>query len=251
MPSTNSRILQRRRAARERDYVAKMKLLEKTGIYQPKAHELTKSRKTTINKYFGQYGDKLQDKSLVFAKSSGLTARQKKDLTAKAKELDLTTARSGVFVKHHGQKRGIITLNKEMGDEFIVTLEGKRKSGSKAGKRVREKQPIASIDKIDNTLGRLEQMYKAIEKKKKKGERIAFIVRGEDHLGYSHKVFTSFAQLKSHLNLYKRTPMQRLQLYRSLSFVLTESNEAWRAKHPLPSRRKRDRRIGYARRLNR
>lgn len=202
----------RRQIKRQREYQSQLNKLKRVGLYEPKSSELTKSRKTRINKLWDEYRDELTDKDVLFVKYPKIASAKK--LTDRAKDLGIKYSKRGVFIQKQGQRRAAFEYNKDMG-EYQVKLTGKTKFGKNKGSRITEIVPFAKHSAIEKELARMERETKKFKLSKNEYYRIRVKELGND--GFSDSIFENWTMLKKHINDYKKAKADRIQFYRHIT----------------------------------
>lgn len=243
---------ERARKKREREYRRRLKLLEKTGVYQPKGEELTRYRKMRINKAFEQWQPFLEDtrRQFMFVDASKtLTKKELKKFHENADSLQMKTTKTGVFIGREGQRRARIVRPKSRPDEFDIELSGKVKWGINKGKRIKDRIPVAPLDRLGDERQRLEHMAKDAGPLKS-GEALSFVVvQNGSETGAHKSTYDTVEGVMRALNGYhKDNYAHRLAFFRLVQIRKTTLTE-WRKEHPPKSKKRMTRaqraRVGY------
>lgn len=194
---------------RQREYKRKLAELEKTGLYLPKGKELTRYRKTQINKRYRQYSGILESDDYFFIKPKG---KAKKPVLKQAKELNMQTTQTGIFMEKLGAKRATVRKSKRKG-EYEIRLTGKVKRGKRRGKKYETLIPLAPLDSIVDEKFRLRSMANSFGELKK-NERLAFKIVEGGQENFSKSVFQNIQSLLKYLEKYRKTDAERIKFFR-------------------------------------
>lgn len=216
---------------REQQYKRKLKALRDKGIYLPKSADLTKYRKTQINKKYRQFETELESGNFFFVKAP------EKKVLRQAKQLSMETTQTGIFIEKQGAKRASIRKNKQHKGEYEIRLAGKVKRGANRGKEYETVIPISSLDALDDERNRLRGLAGKFGKLKK-NERLAFKIVENNTTGYSRSVFNNIETLIKYLDKYRKTDPERIRFLRHVVIEKT-TIENWLGKPRGGQRNKR------------
>lgn len=222
----------------ERELKALMKVVRGKGIYDPKGNQLTKYRKSRLNSIAKEFGDLLDPKKFVFVKPE---SKARKKVIERANGLELKTTKTGLFIPKEGNAKVRLKHDKKR-DEFYIEKSGKTKWGINQGKRYRTITPLASLDELDKERDRIKAMADKFGTLKK-GERIAFEITEKGNEGFSRATFTNINLLLEHLEQYRKTIAAKINFYRHIKIVKTQSVQKWFTEHPPKAPKKFARRI--------
>lgn len=204
------------------------------GIYDPKNNDITKYKATKLRKLSKEFGDLFDPSKYVFIKAP-------KAVRGRAQGLDLKATKTGLFVPKNGNKN--IKLKKDKTrDEYYIERSGKTKWGINKGKRYRSVTPIASIDELEKEKDRIKDMADKLGPLNG-DERLSFVIIEKGNEGYSHATFTNIDLLFDYLDNYRKTIAAKLQFYRHIEIVKTESVKRWFSDHPVKAPKKFSRRL--------
>lgn len=167
----------RKAAALKKSYQLKLKAIKAIGVYEPKSSELTRYRKTRINKaykaheqyvsprlknqvrgYTGPDLDKISGPDhYFFVSADKLSKSQRKEFLRNARSLDMVTTPRGVILEREGHRKARIKYDKRR-DEFDIVLTGKVKRGPDRGKVSTQRIPVAPLDHLQDEEKRLRAM---------------------------------------------------------------------------------------------
>ena len=198
-----------------KQYSKKLKRLKETGIYSPSTITLSKSQKSTINRYWNKYGDELDKSKTLFIKIPHNERYRKTRILQNAKSLKMKTTQTGIFVTKNGQRRGRIAFNTKT-HETEITLSGKVKWGKNVGKRVKQIIPVVSIDKMESLEKYILQSAQNIGPLNK-NEALQFRVQEDGREGLSHRIFQKPEMLLNYLkHNYQKEPINKILFYRHI-----------------------------------
>lgn len=237
---TQNKKIYKEAKAREKELKLKitMTAVKGKGIYDPKGDDLTKYRKTRLNKIAKEFGDFFDISKFEFIP---VPKDNSKTLLERATGLDFKTTRLGLFApKNHYSK---VQLKKDKKrNEFYIERSGKTKWGINSGRKYRSITPLASVDELSNEIERIKNMGEKLGPLGK-NERLTFEVNETGNEGYSHATFKDIKSLMNYLDQYLKTTAAKLQFYRHISIVKTESVKKWFQEHPPKMPKKFARRV--------
>lgn len=258
MPDNNKkrRVAQARK--RENEYKKRLALLNKTGIYSPKATDLTPYRKGRINKAwreYGQYfptpgkGEKFHrpDKYFFVDATKGHTKGAAKKFVIAAKQMGMVTTPKGVFLAKEGQRNARVEWSVKR-QEYDIVLTGKTRWGENKGKRVSDRIPVAPIERVTGEEERIRDMAASFGPLKG-NDRISFILTENNvEVGAHRATYGNVADLMEAINRYhQNNKSARLKFFRLVTVRKTTIYD-WSREHPntknLASNRKRAKRKG-------
>lgn len=220
----------------DRDYRRKLRALEQTGYYKPKAKigkKLTAANKKAIAKRYREFEEFLNKDAYIYVPIP-TRSKKKRDAALKlAKQNKMVTSPKGVFVPKTKYTTGAqIVLNKKTGTYRIKVK--KTKKGATGKKQITEILPIEPLISIEDELERVKSDAEML--KLQKGEALAYRVTLNDEGGFSWNIFQTPEQLRSFLNqgvssANYGTPASRLQIYRSVS-VMKVKRTSYFKEHP-------------------
>lgn len=231
---------------RAKEYKRKLKLLEKSGIYQPLgaddhtpgAELLTKYRKSRINRAYAEYREYIDNprNPFFFVSADKLNSTDKKKFLRDAKSLQMRTTKTGLFLQKEGQRRARIVKDKKR-DEFDIVLTGKVKWGENKGKKISQRIPIAPEGRLEDERQRLEHMAQSFGPLNK-NEALSFILYENNvEVGAHRGTYDSVDGVMRALNAYhKDNKAAKLAFFRLVTVQKTTRVE-WRQKHPQPPRK--------------
>lgn len=212
-PSKKSRLAQEKKRATE--YKLKMKKLVKFGIYSPTSNEITKYRKTKINRYWREYGKEIEKDNVILVPLPEYASKStKKKILDQATSLEMRTTRKGILLERLGHRRGKIRYNKNR-DEYQIELSGRVKYGERRGKKTTEYVPLTSIDVLAKEKERFKQEADELGPLKK-NEILRFKVVENGVEGLSLSTFRTVDELIKYLDRYERSKASRIELYRHI-----------------------------------
>jgi len=240
---TDNRDKRRQAQARKREnlYKKRLKFLKKIGAYNPKTEELTKYRRTQINKRYAkweQYDTKpgkgkayhQPDKYFFVDATKNMSKGRTKRFLENAKQMNMVTTPKGVFIAKEGQRRATVKYSAKR-NEFDIHLTGKVKKGERKGKAIHDVIPVAPVGKLDQERKRLKDMGSAFGPMKG-NERISFIVSENGvETGASRNTYKTIDMLIEALERYEKSMPARLEFYRHIMIRKTTMLE-WSQLHP-------------------
>lgn len=221
---------------RQAEYSRNLRKLKSLGIYNPSSDELTKYRKTRINKLMREYGSYLDNKKFQFVK---VPKEQRAKVISVAKELKMPAAPSGIFIEREGYKTAELKAARGRPGEFDIIRKGKVKRGPRAGKSKSQIIPIAPIDRLALEKDRIRKAAEAFGPLGK-NERLAYKVVENGTEGYSHYTFDNPDALIKKLGEYQKNRAAQLAFFRHVIVEKTTVG-TWFKEHPVNRRRNRNR----------
>ena len=215
-----------KKKSREKRYKAKLKILEKFGIYQPKSRELTRYRITQINKLASEYADVVtRPDQYIAARFNKLSKTQIRDVKRHADELNMRTAKDAVIVSREGYKNARVTYDKRH-KEFGIIRTGKVKAGVNKGKRYKNYMSLAGLDGLEDVRNRLKRQAKKLGKLKE-GQYLVFrVIQDGEIYGHSHSVYENVDLLIKHLERYHQGNIgQNISFMRMIEIDMQEPIE--------------------------
>lgn len=220
------------------EYRRKLKELRKIGAYEPTSDELTRYRKTQINKQWREYGSFLDDerRPFFFVPADKLTGPERKAFLANARSLSIKTTKTGLFLQREGQRKARLVWDNE-NKEYDVLLTGKVKWGENRGKKIAHRIPIAPVDRIDRELDRLESKARQMGPLGK-GEALSFIViENGDMTGASRNTYHNPETLRKRLAEYHVENKGHALAFLRLVVVQKTTLTDWNKEHPPRNKR--------------
>ncbi len=253
MPDNNQKRRRAQAQKRDRQYKSRLKLLSKTGIYSPKSDELTAYRRTRINKAWAEYSQYFPtpgkgepyhrpDKYFFVDATKGHGKGAAKKIVKAAKQMGMVTTPKGIFLAKEGQRQARVEWSVKR-QEYDIVLTGKYRSGEKKGKRVKDRIPIAPIERVSGEEERIKDMAASFGPLKG-NERISFILTENNvEVGAHRATYGNVADLMEAINRYhQNNASARLKFFRLVTVRKTTIMD-WTREHPntkmLASNRKR------------
>ncbi len=213
---------------RERDKLLlnTIKRSTKVGLYNPKELKLTKYRRTQANKILKEFGTVLDPTKFFFVPAPKPI---RKKAFERADSLNIKRSKTGLFISREGHAQAKLKVDKKRG-EVYVERSGKTKRGARSGRRYHTILPLASLDELDNERDRLRALAAKLGQLKS-NERLAFLVKEDGLEGSSNNTFNNIELLIKYLDQYQKTVAARINFYRHIEIVKTQSAQ-WFAEHP-------------------
>lgn len=238
-------------AARKKEYTTKLKALREVGAYSPKGTEITPYRIGRINKAWAkneQYLSAQGREKFFYVPATSLTKKDRAQFLGNAKSLDMPTTPKGVFIQKEGQRKAALRYNKE-NQEYDILLTGKVRWGENKGKKISDRLPIGSYDRVTGEFERIRNVANQFGDLKP-NEQLSFVIieHGEE-VGATRETFHSVDALVKYIDR-KYHPNNKAARLRFLRMVAVRKTTlvAWDAEHP-PRPRKMARRgkkpLGY------
>jgi hypothetical protein len=240
--ATRSKSRATRQAA---EYRRRLKALKKIGAYSPNSDELTRFRKTQINKAWAEFGpliDNPRNPSFFIPAPQG-SAQRRDQFMKEAKALGIKTTPKGILYAKGGHTKAELRYDTR-DNEFRVKLTGKVKRGDNKGKRYADIVPIAPLDKVNDERGRIRRMAEEFGPLKK-GEQIGFVLQENNReLGASRATFHSAESLMRYIdaNYHRDNKAAKLAFLRMV-VVRKTTLITWTKNHPLPGKRRAQRKL--------
>ena len=222
----------------ERELKSLLKAVRGKGIYDPKGNELSRYRKSRLNKISKEFGDLLDPKKFAFVMPEKGAIKK---VIERAKGLELKTTKTGLFVPREGNAKVKIKRDRKR-DEYYIEKSGKTKWGVNQGKRYRSVTPLASVDELDKERDRIKEMADKLGPLNK-GERITFEITEKGNEGFGRATFQNINLLLDYLDQYRKTIAAKINFYRHIKIVKTETVKKWFDEHPPKAPKKFARRI--------
>lgn len=248
--SSKNRAKSQAARAKNKEYKARLKALQKVGAYEPKSDELTDYRKRQINKLWRSLGDKIApdknaQKKYFFVDTDKLTGPERKKFLANAKSLNIATTKRGIFLQKEGQRKARLAWNNE-NKEYDVLLTGKVKWGVNKGKTITDRIPIGNIDQIEKEFQRIRNVADQFGTLKK-GQAISFIVQEQgEETGASLSTFQDSDALLKYIDAryHRDNKAARLKFLRMIR-VRKTTIVKWGKEHPARPRKRAQKPKGY------
>ncbi len=201
---------------KERAYLKDLRQLEKTGLYNPKSHELTRYRRQRIARTVRENKELLSDRFFFIP----VTKKQKAKGIERASALHMITSKRGIFIEKQGYEKAVLRRSSfSPKGELEIRLLGKYKQGENKGKIHEERIPLAPLDAL---IVEKERLRKAVDAFGPLGpnESLAFIIDNTDEggsIGYSYNVYDDIELLIDALEKrYARSDAARIDMFRHI-----------------------------------
>ena len=199
----------------------------RTGIYNPKSPELTRYRKTKLNKISKEFGQFFNINKFTFVAAP---KADKKLVISRATALEFKPTKEGFFIPNLNYGKVTLKKNKK-NKEYYIERSGKTKWGKNTGRKYKSVTPLASVDELGKEIDRIKEMAKKFGPLSG-NERLAFEITEQDNQGFSKSTFETIERLLAELETYQKSVAARINFLRHISVVKTESFKVWYKDHP-------------------
>lgn len=198
------------------------------GIYESKGTELTRYRKSRLNKIAQTFGNVFDPKEYAFILAP---KKVRGKILERAASLEMKVTRTGIFVPKEKNNKVKLGYDKKHG-EYYIKKSGRTKWGINQGRKYTTITPLASVDELEKEIERLRSQASKLGPLGK-DERITFEITESGNEGYSHSTFKNVELMLKHLENYRKTTAARLQFFRHIKIVKTETVKRWFDEHPV------------------